>query len=90
MTIDDWRGRIDSLEDNLIALLNQRAAYAQEIGKIKRKEGLPFLDPAREQAILDRVAQKNKGPLSDAALQAIFRALVSETRKMEETENAGG
>jgi chorismate mutase len=88
MTIDDWRGHIDSLEDELIALLNQRAAYAQEIGKIKREEGLPFLDPAREQAILDRVAQKNKGPLSDAAVRAIFSTLVSETRKMEERENA--
>jgi chorismate mutase len=88
MTIDDWRGRIDSLEDNLIALLNQRAAYAHEIGKIKRQEGLPFLDPAREQIILDRVAQKNQGPLSDEALQAVFRALLFETRKMEERDHA--
>ena len=44
MEIDDWRMRIDELNDELIALLNRRAVFATEIGKIKRSQGLPVLD----------------------------------------------
>ena len=40
MDINDWRAKIDGLTDELIALLNKRASYAEEIGKIKKRQGL--------------------------------------------------
>ena len=36
MDISDWRKKIDELDGKLAALLNERAAAAVEIGKLKR------------------------------------------------------
>jgi chorismate mutase len=84
MNISDWRKNIDALEDDLVELLNKRASYAIEIGKIKKKEGLPVLDQAREEEILDRVSKKTKGPFSSMAIREIFKKVIEETRKIEE------
>lgn len=81
--IAHWRQRIDALEDQLVALLNERASFAAEIGKIKKAQGLPVLDATREKEILERVAAKTSGPLSADAVQNIFTVIMSETRKLE-------
>lgn len=86
MDIENWRTRIDELEDMIIELLNKRANYASEIGKIKKQNGLPVLDASREKKILDRVAEKakaSKGPLSPESMCRIFASIMQETRKVE-------
>lgn len=85
--IEDWRSRIDTLEDQIIALLNERASYAAEIGSIKRANKLPVLDAAREQEILERVGAKSRGPLSSRAIQNIFVTIMAETRLLESEIN---
>ena len=87
MDINEWRIRIDELNDELIALLNKRASYAVEIGKIKKEKGLPVFDKAREQSVLDVVAAKAVkagGPLSPDSFKNIFRVIMEETCKVEE------
>ncbi len=86
MDIANWRTRIDELENVIIELLNKRAEYAVEIGKIKKANGLPVLDASREKEILDRVAikaAKLSGPLSPESVQRIFQAIMTETRQVE-------
>ncbi|SHL05476.1 chorismate mutase [Fibrobacter sp. UWEL] len=84
MKIDDWRIRIDELNEELIALLNKRATFATEIGKIKKELGLPVLDQAREDAVLEKVGSMTKGPLSSDSIKEIFRTIMAETRKVED------
>lgn len=84
MEISDFRQKIDSLEDSIINLLNERAACAVEIGKIKKQKGLPVFDAIREQEILERVAKKTKGPLPPESMKLLFSVLMQETRKLEE------
>ncbi len=84
MKIDDWRIRIDELNEELIALLNKRATFATEIGKIKKELGLPVLDQAREDAVLEKVGAMTKGPLSSDSIKEIFRTIMAETRKVED------
>lgn len=84
MKIEDWRIRIDELNEELIALLNKRATYATEIGKLKKELGLPVLDQARENAVLEKVAALTKGPLSQDSIKEIFRTIMAETRKVED------
>ena len=84
MKIDDWRNRIDELNDELIALLNKRATYATEIGKLKKELGLPVFDAVREQAVLENVAALTKGPLSPESIKNIFQVIMQETRKVED------
>lgn len=86
MDIDNWRTRIDELESVIVELLNKRAEYATEIGKIKKAKGLPILDAAREREILLRVGKKSealRGPLSAEAMQRIFSVIMQETRRVE-------
>ncbi|WP_407457956.1 chorismate mutase [Fibrobacter sp.] len=84
MNIEDWRKRIDELNDELIALLNKRATYATEIGKLKKQLGLPVFDATREQAVLEKVSSLTKGPLTPESIKNIFQVIMQETRKVEE------
>lgn len=87
MTIEDWRTRIDALNEELITLLNKRASFAHEIGKVKKRAGLPVLDGGREARVLNAVgelAQKSGGPLTEESVKRIFQVIMEETRKVED------
>ena len=87
MEIEDWRMCIDELTDTLISLLNKRAEFATEIGKLKKEKGLPVFDASREEAVLAVVAEKAEkagGPLSPESIRQIFKVIMEETRKVEE------
>ena len=87
MDINEWRIRIDELNDELMSLLNKRATYAAEIGKIKKQKGLPVFDEGRETAVLNLAAEKAAklgGPLSPESFRNIFQVIMEETRKVEE------
>ena len=55
MDIADWRKKIDEIDRKLIELLNQRAAAAQEIGRLKRNTNLPIYEPDRERNVFVHV-----------------------------------
>ncbi|MCX7628181.1 MAG: prephenate dehydratase [Methylophilaceae bacterium] len=75
------RDRIDAIDDELLALLNQRAQLARDIGSLKN-DG-PIYRPEREAQILRRVLASNPGPLSGEAVAAIFRSVMSQCRALE-------
>jgi chorismate mutase/prephenate dehydratase len=77
MSLDKLRKKIDSLDDKLVDLLNERAHVVVEIGKLKSKTEKPVYAPTREKAVLDKIARINKGPLPDKTLAAIWRELMS-------------
>jgi chorismate mutase/prephenate dehydratase len=55
MGLDDLRGRIDALDERILALLEERAGVVAEAFAEKRRAGLPLHDPRREQQVLARV-----------------------------------
>ncbi len=77
------RQRIDTLDKQLIDLLNQRAAVVVEVGKVKQNGSTPIYAPDREKQVLDRVRKQNKGPLPDSCLEAIWRELMSGSFALE-------
>ena len=77
------RRRIDRLDVQLLRRLNRRATLALVIGRIKDKKRWPVYDPMRETVVLRHVAAANRGPLSAAAVQRIFRAILRECRRRE-------
>jgi chorismate mutase len=81
--IDEWRRRIDAIDEQLMRLLNSRSACALEIGRIKRRLGLPVYSPEREAWILDRVARENPGPLDPTAVRRVFERVIDESRRLE-------
>jgi len=91
--IEQWRRRIDMIDEQLMRLLNGRSAAALEIGRIKRALGLPIYSPEREAWILDRMMRENPGPLDAAAVRRVFERIIDESRRLErlagEPEAAG-
>jgi len=81
-SMDHWRQQIDTLDTELVRLLNQRAAIACEIALVKVASGLPAYDGKREDQVLARVAEKNTGPLDQQSVTAIFRSIIEETRRL--------
>jgi len=81
--IDAWRRRIDTIDTQLMGLLNSRSACAVEIGRLKRTLGLPLYSPDREAAILDRVMRENPGPLDPTAVKRVFERIIDESRRLE-------
>jgi chorismate mutase/prephenate dehydratase len=79
------RERIDALDAQLVALLNQRAEVVVEVGKVKRsgQTSTPIYAPDRERAVLDRVRSLNRGPLPTACLEAIWREMMSGSFALE-------
>ena len=83
LTVAGLRNKVDHLDRQIVALLNERAKLAGKIGQIKESVGQQAYDPTREEEVLARVSTLNKGPLSDAGLRSVFRELISSSRAME-------
>ena len=89
MDIAEWRKKIDELDLKLVELMNQRAAAAQEIGRLKRHSDLPIYEPEREKKIFDNVSAANRGPLPNNELIRIFERLIDVMRKLQKDEIVG-
>ena len=79
----EWRGRIDELDRELVALLNQRAGYVLKLAPLKRQIGVTVQDVGREQQVLDNLAAANNGPLEDEAVQEIYQAIMAAMRELQ-------
>lgn len=83
MTIEDWRVEIDKIDGELLRLLNARAELAVRVGESKRVAGLSVCDRAREREVVERARRDNRGPLDDAAVARLFRAVIRESRRLQ-------
>jgi len=83
MGLDDWRSRINNLDEEILNLLNQRGQAALQIGELKRQQDLPYFAPERESQILDRLVALNGGPLGADAIRAVWREIVSACLALE-------
>ena len=86
MDISDWRKKIDDLDRKLAALLNERAAAAIEIGRLKRNTSLPVYEPDRERAVIENVQSSNTGPLAQRDLAQIFERIMDVMRNIQKHE----
>jgi chorismate mutase len=86
MDIPGWRKQIDEIDLKLVALLNQRAAAAIEIGKLKRNTELPVYEPDREKQVFESVGAANSGPLSDAEIHDIYERVIDVMRSLQKHE----
>jgi chorismate mutase-like protein len=86
MDIADWRKKIDEVDRKLVELINQRAAAAREIGKLKNNTNLPIYEPEREKRIIENVKAANGGPLPDNEIQHVFERIIDVMRKLQQME----
>ena len=78
------RRHIDVLDRRIVALLSERAGLGLAAGEAKRALGRRApRDAERERAVLAQIAAANPGPLPDDDLLAIYRRIISATRRLE-------
>ncbi|HNX71316.1 chorismate mutase, partial [Rivihabitans pingtungensis] len=75
------RDAIDSIDAQILELINQRARHAQKIGEIKG--GGVIYRPEREAQVLRRIKDINPGPLPDESAARLFREIMSACLSLE-------
>src|SRR5258705_11293330 len=83
MSIDDWRSRIDALDGELLRLFNERARIALKVGQSKKEAGASLCDHTREREVIERMCEANEGPLDDRAIVELYRAIIHESRRIQ-------
>ncbi len=83
MNLDSLRNKIDSIDCELIRLLNERIRLAGNIGEVKKRDGVAVYDPGREEEVFRKLGALNEGPLDDRALRAIYREVISAARALQ-------
>jgi chorismate mutase / prephenate dehydratase len=81
--LETLREAIDQTDEELLLLLSRRMELAGRVGRIKAEQGLLLFDPCREEAILERLAKANPGPLPEESLRAIYREIFSASRLLQ-------
>lgn len=81
------RVQLDSIDDEMLKLLNKRMQLVQQVGAVKEKSGGAIYRPEREKSILDRLEKANQGPLNRAAIEALFLEIFAISRNLELPEN---
>jgi len=82
---DKLRNKIDSLDQEILDLINERGGIALEIRKLKMENSVGVYDPVREKLIENKLKKINSGPLSDDSVLKIFREIISACRSLQES-----
>jgi chorismate mutase/prephenate dehydratase len=85
------RERIDAIDHEIVALLNERAQIALEIGRVKEQTGRRTVrDSQRETEVLERVTSASAGLFPEPELVALYRKLIAATRRVQHAQKRAG
>jgi len=81
--LDALRVGIDRIDEQLVALMAERATLVVDVGKTKREGGIAIYAPHRERAVIERAVGRNPGPLQARTVEAVFREIMSGSFALE-------
>ena len=89
--LEEIRGRIDAVDAEIHALINERARLAQAVGISKHADGhtVDFYRPEREAQVLRMALERNKGPLRNDEVLRLFREIMSACLAQQEPLKVG-
>jgi chorismate mutase len=82
--IEKLRQAIDVIDEDIMDLINQRLLLAVQIGGLKKQGDIQIVDKRRETEIMDRLLEKNKGPLGNDGLRNIFSTIMAQGRNVQQ------
>ncbi len=74
----------EQLSDNdvrIVEAVNARLKLVARLKRVKEERGIDFLDPAREEWMLQFLTRANRGPLSPDGLREIYTELLDLTKR---------
>src|SRR5690625_6277513 len=87
--MQDLREQLDTLNLDLLKLINKRAEIVQEIGEIKGKQSTRKFDPVRERDMLNHIVTHNDGPFKNATVEHIFKEIFRSEEHTSELQSRG-
>jgi chorismate mutase / prephenate dehydratase len=84
------RNAIDSVDQEIMALISKRAGIAQEVAEVKLSaldgdaKNVVFYRPEREAQVLKKIMERNNGPLPDEDMARLFREIMSVCLSLEQ------
>lgn len=81
--LEEWRKKIDAIDNKLSGLLCERLNCAQNISSLKQQIGEDVLQPAREKEVLSNVLNQADSELKAGALEKIYKCIIEETRSFQ-------
>jgi chorismate mutase len=76
-TLNDLRDQISAIDRAIFAAVNERLRLVAQLKQVKQEQGLAFVDPDREAALLEERLRENNGPLSADGLRAFYLELLA-------------
>ncbi len=77
------RDKIDSIDLNLLSLINERLEIGKQVGALKREAGNRILDRSREIQVIENLLKNNQGPATQELLKYIFNVIITATREIQ-------
>jgi len=74
----------EQISDNDVAIVeavNARLKLVARLKRVKEERGIDFLDPAREEWMLQYLTRANRGPLSPEGLREIYTELLDLSKR---------
>ena len=81
--LEEYRQMIDDVDRRIVALLNERTAVVENIGRVKREAKLPVYEPKREDQVFANITGANHGPLTTQAVRGIFERIIDASRSIQ-------
>ena len=86
--IRQLREQISDADRKIVEAINARLKLVARLKAYKESRGLSFVDPEREEWMLNYLTRANRGPLSAEGLQEIFAEVLDLTKR--EVGRSGG
>ena len=79
--IAQLREQLTANDVEIVEAVNTRLELVARLKQVKEERGIDFLDPAREQWLLEYLAGANRGPLSAEGLNELYTTLLDLTKR---------
>jgi len=79
--IEELREQISDTDRAIVEAMNKRLKLVAQVKAYKDSRGLGFLDPEREEWMLDYLTRANQGPLSSEGLRELFEKILDLSKR---------
>jgi chorismate mutase / prephenate dehydratase len=79
--IQELRSQISDNDRAIVRALNKRIELVARLKRYKESQGIEFVDPQQEEAILRDLGRVNRGPVSQEGLRQLYKAILDLTKK---------
>jgi chorismate mutase len=79
--IKQLRQQISDTDRSIVDAFNARLRLVARLKSYKESRGIDFLDPEREEWMLQYLSRANRGPLSPAGLKELFDEILDLTKR---------